>query len=441
MAELADAMDSKSIVREGVRVRVPLPAPPAAILARMPTGTTLAERLIDRLAALRGTERRIAIASAHVDGCLYHGRASLDFARALVDGGARVAVPTTLNVSRLDLLHPDRYRGDAETAARARELMELYVQLGCRPTWTCAPYQLPDRPSFGQQIAWAESNAVVFANSVIGARTDRYGDFIDVAAAIVGAVPDAGLHRDEHRRATVRIALNGVPGRLLDSDVLYPLLGHLVGRAAGSAVPVIEGLPSGVDEDRLKAVGAAAASSGAVAMFHAVASTPEARTAEEALQGREAERTVAVGPLDLRRARDELSTAGDGRIGAVSLGTPHASVAEFDRLLAALDGGRVNRAVPLYVNTGRGVLDRIADLGWLDALDGAGVRIVTDTCTYITPILDVGASPVMTNSAKWAFYAPANLGVDVVFGSFEECVRSALLGRVWRDERLWDDDR
>src|SRR5207253_8673701 len=139
------------------------------------------------------------------------------------------------------------------------------------------------------------------------------------AAAIVGEVPNAGLHREEHRRATVRIRLAGVPDRLLGSDALYPVLGHLTGRIAGSEVPVIDGLPPGVGEDRLKAVGAAAASSGAVAMVHVVASTPEAASLEDALQGTQPERTVEVGPQDLVRACDELSTTADGRIGAVSL--------------------------------------------------------------------------------------------------------------------------
>jgi len=401
------------------------------------TGRALAERMVERLAALRGTTDRVPVTSAHVDGCLYHGEAGLDFARALVDGGARVAVPTTLNVSSLDLLHPERYRGDAAVAARARELMDLYVAMGCRPTWTCAPYQLRERPRFGEHVAWAESNAIVFANSVLGARTDRYGDLIDIAAAIVGEVPLAGLHVDEQRRATVMIRLVDVPEQLLASDVLSPVLGQLVGRIAGSEVLVIDGLPPEVGEDRLKALGAAAASSGAVAMFHAVGTTPEARTVNDALQGMRAERTVDVTVGDLIRARDELSTTGDGTIAAVSLGTPHFSEAEFESLVTLLDGASVAAEVELYVNTSRSVLDGVERRGWRERLERAGVRLVTDTCTYITPIIPAAARNVMTNSAKWAFYAPANLGVDVVFGSLAECVRSATLGRVWRDPGLW----
>ncbi|MGH8949279.1 MAG: aconitase X, partial [Acidimicrobiia bacterium] len=168
------------------------------------------------------------ITAAHIDGGLYHGKAGLDFALMLVEGGGRVAVPTTLNVSSLDLLHPELYRGDAETAAAARRLMDAYVDMGCTPSWTCAPYQLAQRPALGDQVAWGESNAIVFANSVLGARTARYGDFLDICCALTGRAPDTGLHTDEGRWATIRVDLR-VPDRLLDDDLLYPVLGHLLG--------------------------------------------------------------------------------------------------------------------------------------------------------------------------------------------------------------------
>lgn len=402
-------------------------------------GAALAGRIVDRMAELAGAPGLIDIASAHVDGCLYHGQAGLDFAERLVASGARVSVPTTLNVGSLDLLHPHLYRGDAATAERARRLMDCYVALGCEPTWTCAPYQLARRPGFGEQIAWAESNAIVFANSVLGARTNRYGDFMDACAAIAGRVPDTGLHRTENRRGRLVFRLRGVPRRLLEVDVLYPVLGHLVGLESGPLVPVIDGLPPGVDEDRLKALGAAAASSGSVALFHAVGVTPEAPTLDEALHGERPERTVEVGPALLRRARDELTTAGDGLLAAVSLGTPHFSVAEFEqlvRLLERLPGPQA--AVDVYVSTSRRVLAEVERRGWLGTLEDAGIQLVVDTCTYVTPILRRTDGPVMTNSAKWAYYAPGNLGVEVVFGSLEECLRSAAAGRVWRDPELWD---
>lgn len=393
----------------------------------------LAMRVIVRLAEVERATSLLDVTAAHIDGCLYHGRAGLDFARRLVAGGGRVRVPATLNVGSLDLLHPDLYRGDPGTAARARELMDAYVSMGCRPTWTCAPYQAAEaRPRFGEHVAWAESNAIVFANSVLGARTERYGDFIDICAALTGRVPDAGLHRDEHRRGEVVFRLAGIPDRLLEEETLYPVLGHLVGLRAGSRVPVLVGLPTETPEDRLKALGAAAASSGSVGLFHALGVTPEAATLREALGRRAPVAEHAVTPEDLRAARDDLTTATTGPLRAVSLGTPHFSVGEFARLVPLLDGRRVHEGVDLYVSTSRDVLEEVERRGWLRVLDEAGATVVTDTCTYVTPILPRTDGVVMTNSGKWAYYAPGNLGVDVAFGSLEECVRSALEGRVDR---------
>lgn len=396
----------------------------------------LAMRIVVETAEVMGADRLLDVSGAHVDGCLYHGIAGLDFAERLVAGGATVRVPTTLNVGSLDLLHPERTRIDAETAARARRQMDAYLAMGCRPTWTCAPYQLPNRPAHGEHVAWAESNAIVFCNSVLGARTNRYGDFIDVSAAITGRAPNAGLHRDEDRLARLVLRLTGVPRRLLRSDALYPVLGHLAGREAGTAVPAIVGLPPETSEDRLKALGAAAASSGAVAMFHAVGVTPEAPTLEAATGGAAvAEIAVTLGRL--RAARDELGTADGEALGAVCLGTPHASLSELERL-RDLIAGRVP-AVPLWVNTGRDVLAVAEGRGLGPDLESSGVRIVTDTCTYLLPMIGEVDGAVMTDSGKWAWYAPANLGVRVVLGGLEECVGSALAGRVIRDPALWGD--
>ena len=368
------------------------------------------------------------ITAAHIDGGLYHGQAGLDFALTLVEGGGRVVVPTTLNVSSLDLLHPELYRGDADTAAAARRLMDAYVDMGCTPSWTCAPYQLAQRPALGDQIAWGESNAIVFANSVLGARTARYGDFLDICCALTGRAPATGLHTDDGRRATFRVDLQ-VPDRLLDDDLLYPVLGHMLGLVAGTDVAVVVGLDNRASEDRLKALGAAAASSGAVAMFHVAGVTPEADTAEAALAGRAPKRVVVIGIEDMAWARASLNH-GEGPLGAISVGTPHFSVAELETL-ADLVKEKSTR-VPFYVNTSRDALSRAEESGSIAGIEAFGATIVTDTCTYITPIMDDVRGVVMTNSAKWAFYAPGNLGVDVVFAGLDACVASAVSGDLVR---------
>jgi hypothetical protein len=363
------------------------------------------------------------ISSAHIDGGLYHGQAGLDFALSLAEGGGEVVVPTTLNVASLDLLHPELYRGSPEVAASAKALMDAYVAMGCAPTWTCAPYQLPNRPALGDQIAWGESNAIVFANSVLGARTARYGDFLDICCALTGRAPAVGLHTDEGRRATLRIDLD-VPDRLLDDDLFYPVLGHALGEVAGAEVAVIIGLDDRAGEDRLKALGAAAASSGAVALFHAAGVTPEAPTVES-VTIRSPIRQVTLGIGELIRARQSLNH-GDGPIGAISVGTPHFSTRELEALAVLVTGQTTT--MPFYVNTSRDVLAEVEPVGVISAIEAFGATVVTDTCTYITPIMDQVQGRVMTNSAKWAFYAPGNLGVGVVFAGLEACVATAISG-------------
>jgi hypothetical protein len=399
-------------------------------------------RLVVRAAEVSGAGRLIDITRAHVDSCLYHGQASLDFVARLVDGGAAVSVPTTLNVGALDLIHPELNHGeDAATAERGRLLMDRYRALGARPTFTCAPYQIVDvRPSLGEQVAWGESNAICFCNSVLGARTNRYGDFIDIAAAITGRVPYAGLHRTDARRATLVLRLAAdVPAALRDSDVLFPVLGIVLGRRAGSTVAAIEGLASGQSEDRLKALGAAAASSGSVAMVHVIGSTPEAPTLDAALQHQTPDRIELVHVRDLRQARDALTTEAGNELTAVSLGTPHASLVELERYAALLGDRRVHPEVECLISTGRDVLAAASERGILDRLREAGVELLVDTCSYIAPILRDPGGPVMTDSGKWAYYAPGNISARVVFGSADECINSAVAGRVVRDEGVWEE--
>ena len=390
-------------------------------------GAALAMRVVTRVAKVMGANRLRPIVGAHIDSCLYHGPATLDFADRLVDGGARVSVPTTLNVSSLDLIHPDLYRGDPEVGAAARRLMDRYEEMGCRPTWTCAPYQLADRPGYGEHVAWAESNAIVFANSVLGARTHRYGDFVDIAAAITGLVPDAGLHTDRARRARHVFDLTELDPGVFDGDAAYAVLGFHVGRHTGSRIPALVGLPPDTTEDQLKAFGAAAASSGSVAMFHAIGRTPEAPTLEAALGDVRPELMSTVTATDLRDGYERLSTA-TGPLAVVSLGTPHYSAAQIAHVDRLLGGRRVHPGVRMYVSTGRDVLAEAGEA--VASLGRAGVQLVTDTCTYITPIIEGADGVAMTDSAKWAYYAPGNLGLDVVFAAVGDCVESAVEGRV-----------
>jgi predicted aconitase len=402
----------------------------------------LSMRVILAAAKIQGARRLVPIDSAHVDSCLYHGPSSLDFARTLLDGGGRVSVPTTLNVGGLDRSRPDLFAGPASHGEAARELMDSYVELGCQPTFTCAPYQLPGRPAPGTDVAWAESNAIVFGNSMIGLRTNRYGDLIDICAAITGRVPYAGLHMHQNRAARALFTVEPEALAAVDEDLLPALLGHHIGRRTGTLIPVLDGLQAvRVTEDWGKAFGAASASSGGVAMFHIVGATPEAPDLDTATQGKSPALTEQVAAADLTAAYRELTTAAWGareageaqgaRLGAVSIGTPHLSAGQMGRLAEQLARRRVR--VPTYATTSRFVI--ASDPAAAQRLEEAGVTIIRDTCTYFQPdIIDPG-TVVMTNSAKWAYYAPAIVGCTVILASQSDCAESAVSGEVTLSSR------
>src|SRR6202453_775649 len=218
-------------------------------------GAAFAMRLLMRFAEAVDARSFIDIKAAHVDGCLYHGRASLDFAERMIDLGGKVRVPTTLNVGSVDLIHPELFRGTKEHAENGARLMRAHVELGCAPTFTCAPYQTIYRPRFGAQIAWGESNAIVFANSAIGARTNRYGDFIDLCCAMTGRAPAFGLHLDANRKGEILFRVHDAAEA---TDTLYVAVGAVVGARSEGRIPIIDGLPPPRSEDQLKALGAAA---------------------------------------------------------------------------------------------------------------------------------------------------------------------------------------
>ncbi|MDH3634835.1 MAG: aconitase X catalytic domain-containing protein [Gammaproteobacteria bacterium] len=380
-------------------------------------------------------DRLIDISFAHIDACFYNGRAHLDFINYMLEHGATLAVPSWTNnglVSLNDLSVRDPLA--SREMNEARQLMQAYVRLGCNPVWTCAPYQLPGRPGIGAHIVGSESNAVSFYNSVIGARTNMYGDYLDVCAAITGRVPFSKLHRDEARAAQILFDVSNIPSLIRDNDLFYHLLGYVIGRSCGNQVPAIIGLPSSCDEDDLKAISAAASSAGSVPLFHAVGITPEAATLEIAFQGRQPRQIIELSVDDLQQARNELGKNSDQALAGIALGTPHFSYTEFERLVRLLDGRSIHPGLVFYLTTSRHVFEQAQGHGWIESLQQAGIKIITDTCTYFSPVVNGLQGKIMTNSAKWAYYAPGMLPVDVLIGSLRECVESAVSGEVTLDQ-------
>ena len=401
--------------------------------------TKMAMFILVRMAEISGAKELLDITGAHIDSTVYIGDAGLEFAERLANLGAKVAVPTTLNVSGLDEHHWQEWAVPPGWAKQAHRQMVAYQSMGTIPTWTCAPYQTNMRPSFGQQIAWGESSAIVFANSVIGARTERYPDLFDVCCAITGRVPAIGLHLTENRAGKLLLQLKDIPEALQASDDFYPVLGHFLGKTALDRIPVIEGMGIVPNDDQLKALGAAAASSGAVALFHMVGVTPEAPTVEAALQGHAPQETFTVTMDMLRQARRELTHTDNAGLDMVVLGSPHFSLAEFKKLAPLVVGKKKHAQVKFLVTSSRAMAQLARQAGFLKPLEAFGTQLTVDTCILTTPMLPKEIQYLMTNSAKFAYYTPGLLDKKIAFGSLADCVNSAIAGEIVRDETLWEN--
>jgi predicted aconitase len=405
--------------------------------------TQMAMRIMVRMADVVDAPEMMDVTQAHIDGCGLLSDTGLEFAETLATKGAKVSIPTTLNMGPLDLQNWKQFGVSEDFAAKAIRQAKAYTDMGCIPTWTCAPYQSYLTPAFGRQIAWGESNAICYANSVLGARTNRYGDFIDICAAITGRVPKCGLHLKQNRAGQILLRLVDIDPDIMQSNAFFAVLGHLTGSLSDDKIPVIEGLPIKASGDQLKAFCAAAASSGALALFHAIGITPEANTLEEAFQGQQPQRTIDIHLSDLQRAASELSTAQEGlNLDLVILGCPHFSFDEF-RELAELIRAQTEAGQTLHPNvrfivissqTSYSLLQRS---DFIDVLTDFGVEITLDTCMFHTPMVSKDTKVIMTNSGKCAYYAPGELSVQLAFGSMADCVDSAVKGLVCQKEALW----
>ena len=395
----------------------------------------MALEIVAGAAAMLGADRLVPIESSHIDGCLYHGDSGVLFCEKLAAEGARVRVPASTNVGALNLLKGDQVRLPPDKRAMAYRLMVAHQTMGCISSWTCAPYQAGMRPGVGQQIAWGESNAVAFANTVLGARTNRYGDFLDIACAISARAPHYGLHCDQNRLAKLLIDVSALSPRLRHENAFFPVLGAMIGRLAGETVCVVNGMPESATDDQLKALCAGAASTGAVALIHIAGITPEAPDVATASGGSAPNERIDVTRDMVIEARNSLSLAKAGPINCVALGSPHFSIDECGALLSLAQGKAFR--VPVYVCLGRHTMSELEGRGIDTALHDLGVEFVVDTCVVVTPILPAEPGVLMTNSAKFAHYASGNTGYAPVFGTLSDCVASAQVGHVIWDQGVW----
>ncbi|QXH59275.1 cis-3-hydroxy-L-proline dehydratase [Pseudomonas azerbaijanorientalis] len=385
----------------------------------------MAMQIVLRMAELQGADQLVDVTQAHIDGCIYTGPASLRFARQLVQWGAKVRVPTTLNSISVDQRRWRELGIDPTLGEPASALGDAYMAMGAQLSFTCAPYLLDTAPKAGEQIVWAESNAVVYANSVLGARTLKYPDYLDICIALTGRAPLIGCHLDAQRKARLQIELPAL-GEL--DDAFYPLLGYHIGALAGSRVPLVLGLEKRKPSlDDLKAFGAAFATTSAAPLFHIAGVTPEAIDPAQVL---DADISIAVEKIrlkDLLPSWRELNSARDNRVDVVSLGNPHFSLSEFAHLARLCRGRQRHPDVVLAITCGRAVLEQAREAGYIAVIQAFGATLVTDTCWCMLgePVIPLAAENLMTNSGKYAHYAPGLVGRKVHFASLAECVDAA----------------
>ncbi|GEO87159.1 MULTISPECIES: aconitase X [Alphaproteobacteria] len=402
----------------------------------VPQATRTAMRIVVRMAELLGAKSLIDVAQVHVDGCIYTGPASLDFAEKLADWGGRVVLPTSLNAISADQARWREQGTDPVLSMAASALADAYVRMGARPTFTCAPYQLDGAPDEGENIAWAESNAVVYANSVLGARTMKYPDFLDICIALTGRAPQAGCHLTENRKARIAVEVKKPEGC---DESFWPLLGYRIGALAPAVIPVVTGLEgTRPNLDDLKAFGAGFATTSAAPMFHIVGVTPEAPTFAAATGGTELD-AVTVTRCDLVEDWHHFNPTTGDRIELVALGNPHFSFDECKALAKHWAGRIKDPAVAVTITIGRATHSRIIAAGIAATLEAFGVTFVRDACwcTVMTPIVPPAARTILTNSGKYAHYGPGLSGKAVRFGSLSDCAEAAVTGRAPSAPPAW----
>ncbi len=365
-------------------------------------------RLLARLGDIYGADRMISVGSVQVAGVSYKsiGDPGLEFLEDMAGKGAKVRVLTTLNPSGMDLVDWKELGFPEDFAEKQLRIMDAFKKMGIMMTATCTPYLVGNLPRFGEHIAWSESSAVSFANSVIGARTNREGGPSALAAALCGVTPNYGLHLDGNRKPSVVVK---VSAELKDNSD-FGALGYHVGKLVKKGIPYFKGIEH-ADVDQLKALGAAMAASGAVALYHAEGLTPEAD-----IMNTEGLETIDVGERELRETYKALNTGKDPDI--VILGCPHASLKEIATLVCKLEGKHLRK--PLWICTSRVTKEAATRMGFTEIIEKAGGKVVADTCTVVSPIERMGYKITGVNSGKAANYLPGFCKQQVVFKSLDD---------------------
>ena len=386
--------------------------------------------LLLTLARIYDADSLVPVESAHINGAsvVAVGQAGVRFVEEMASDGANIVIPATTNPKSLALTDKD-VGLDPGQATDQKRLSAALHRMGAQVCSSCTPYLVGNVPARGTSVAWAESSAIVYANSVLGARSNREGGPTAIASAIIGKTIRTGYHLDENRAGTLLVQVQ----KPLSGTTAYGTLGYYVGGIAKDGVPVFEGVSASVTPDELKMLSAALATAGSVAMFHIVGVTPEAPTREQAFRGRQPATVLEYGNLEEAATISALTRSGSDKTEWVTLGCPHFSLTEFAHAASLLAGQKISGEVMLWINSSAPVASQAAELGYIEAIQDAGGEIVCETC----PVHIAGRvfarrqniTNLTTNSAKMAHYAFGQLGLYPRYGTIDQCIRAAITGR------------
>ncbi len=373
--------------------------------------TRKAMEIITTLGEIYGATRLIPVSSVQIAGVSYHnlGEAGLEYLAEMAEDG-KTRVLTTLNPAGMDLEEWKKHGISEEFANNQQRVVEAFAKMGVITTCTCTPYLIGNLPHYGEHIAWAESSAVCFANSVIGAMTNREGGPSALAAALTGRTAEYGMHLQENRMAKVGYEVQAT----LDSTDDFGLLGQVIGTRTGKTIPYITGIPHATTE-QLKSLCASIATYGGVALFHIEGVTPNKTTIPDI--------TETVTQEDLDAARTTLDDESE-EIDFISIGCPHASIKEIARIAELLKGKKVSEGKTVWITTARPTKDLARKMGYYDVIESAGAYLVSDACCAVAP-LKGRFKTLMTDSAKACFYARGKNKFNVKIRTIDECIREA----------------
>ncbi len=365
------------------------------------------------LGDIYGASGLVDITSAQVSGVSYKtiGDAGLEYLQDLArDGSGKATINASLNPPGTDLDNWEELGFPRDFAIKQNEIVDAYADLGISKTCTCTPYLVGNVPRYRDHVSWSESSAVAYVNSVIGARTNREGGPAALAAAIVGKTPLYGFHLDENRKANLVV---NVSTELKGAD--FGALGYIIGKVVGGGVPYFK-LQNAPNNNNLKTLGAALASSGSVALYHMENITPEYQLAGE----EDVEDIMFISDKEIAETRESLTTT-DREIDLVCLGCPHASLEEIKEVAAIVQGKTIKNK--LWICTSVSVKATADRMGYTQIIESAGGNVVCDTCMVVAPIEDMGFEVIGVNSAKAANYVPSMCGLDVVYDDVENLVK------------------